>query len=236
MKKKDPIFNLHHYYYSHSQETAAGPSVKKCYIPSLLIIQPGTDMQGYIAGICSRMYLDLARKSQNPNFKIGILGFSSKNWDFDYVNTYLLFGYPLSEFSSSFSPSHKHKHKTNIIQNNMNENEFASLCTESSYYCSVKQQKESFKKTPRCSLSSTTVTYIHLYVESGFHSAAVQISINPFRLDEYPKQTFYHFKCRYGLCCRKAPQDIVATAVKKTVQKVSDTFYQLGHWDFSHDE
>jgi hypothetical protein len=117
----------------------------------------------------------------------------------------------------------------------MNEAEFISLCKANSYYCSRKQQIEAAKKPSRHPLSSTTPTYVHLLVQSGPHSAAIQISINPFTLEKYPKQTFPSSKYRYALCCSKAPPD-VAAAVRKKVQQVSDAQYQPCRWDFSHDE
>ncbi|KAF7870019.1 hypothetical protein EAF04_004803 [Stromatinia cepivora] len=118
----------------------------------------------------------------------------------------------------------------------MNENYFLSLCKGSVQYCSVKQQEESLEWSPKHHISLTTITYIHLFVQSGPHSAAVQITINPFSLGNYPQQTFFHSNCRYSLCCGKAPQDTIATIVKERVQKVYDTFYLPGHWDFSHDQ
>jgi hypothetical protein len=118
----------------------------------------------------------------------------------------------------------------------MNEDYFSSLCKGSIQYCSVKQQKESSEQSPRQYISSTTITYVHFFVQSGPHSAAVQITINPFSLGNYPKQTFFHSKYRYSLCCGKAPQDSLATTVKERVQNVYDAYYLPGHWDFSHDQ
>ncbi|KAK6592198.1 hypothetical protein H4I96_12058 [Botrytis cinerea] len=100
----------------------------------------------------------------------------------------------------------------------------------------MKQQEESLERSLRYHVSLTTITYVHLFVQSGPHSAAVQITINPFSLENYPKQTFFHSKYRYGLCCGKAPQDTVATTVKERVQKVYDAFYLPGYWDFSYDQ
>jgi hypothetical protein len=118
----------------------------------------------------------------------------------------------------------------------MNENDFLSRCKGNVHYCSMKQQEESLERSLRHHISLTTITYIHLFVQSGPHSSAVQITISPFSLENYPKQTFFHSKYRYSLCCEKAPQDTVATIVKERVQKVYDAFYLPGYWDFSHDQ
>jgi hypothetical protein len=118
----------------------------------------------------------------------------------------------------------------------MNENDFLSLCKGNVQYCSVEQQEESLERSPRHYISLTTITYIHFFVQSGPHGAAVQITINPFSLENYPKQTFFHANYRYSLCCGKAPQDTVAITVKERVQKVYDAFDPPCYWDFSHDQ
>lgn len=155
-----------------------------------------------------------------PIFKIGILTLNLFNTK-PHVEA---FG-PLSNFVTCF--------RTKLDK--MNEAEFVSLCKANSYYCSQKQQTEATKKPSRHPLSPTTPTYVHLLVQSGPHSAAIQISINPFSLEKYPKQIFFSSKYRYTLCCSKAPPD-VAVAVREKVQQVSDAQYQPCRWDFSHDE
>lgn len=115
----------------------------------------------------------------------------------------------------------------------MKEDCFKSLCSsENLLYCSKKQRKDSEKKTSKPSIPLTTPTYVHLYVESASHSAAVQICISPFSVEDYPNQIFFSSKYRYCPCCTGGLQGI-GEEVRNAVQHAY-SLVQVGRWDFSH--
>jgi hypothetical protein len=115
----------------------------------------------------------------------------------------------------------------------------SSLCKPHAQYVSQTELGKVSKGKPsvlrRPTLSATESTFVHFLVQVQLHSGAVQISINPFTVEDFPGQTFFSSQYRYKICCAKAPSGLGDT-IKERVQQVYDTFYGPGPWDFSREK
>lgn len=123
---------------------------------------------------------------------------------------------------------------------NMDEAIFKSNCCGRSFYTSLQEQKDSLalvgaNARPLCpSISKEHLTFVHLVIHQGDHWAAVQITISPFSIQDFPSQTFYACRLRYTLCCQTtATKASFAAHIFTVVQRIYDIHYHPTQWDFS---
>jgi hypothetical protein len=117
----------------------------------------------------------------------------------------------------------------------MDDGGLRSLCIEKESYYTFNQQQEALISPGPQRIFRDRNTYVHMVIPVLTHWVAVQVTISPFTLQQYPGQTFFSSKFRYGPCCCQINQSH-ASIVTNTVQKVIDYFYQSFSWDYSSAE
>ncbi|KAH6712149.1 hypothetical protein BKA61DRAFT_609740 [Leptodontidium sp. MPI-SDFR-AT-0119] len=118
----------------------------------------------------------------------------------------------------------------------MDDGDLRSLCIEKESYYTLDQQQEALIYPGRPQrIFRDRDTYVHIVIPVLTHWVAVQVTISPFALQQYPGQTFFSSKFRYGPCCCQINQSH-ASIVANTVQKVIDFFYQSFSWNYSSAE
>lgn len=106
-----------------------------------------------------------------------------------------------------------------------------------SHYYNEQQQKEALSE--KCvfpaphHISRTHPTYIRLRVNLTSHHCAVQITITPFVLSDYPEQTFFSSSFQYAICCTQATSTESNTLIVERVQRIYDIYYRPCIWNFS---
>jgi hypothetical protein len=115
-----------------------------------------------------------------------------------------------------------------LVDATMKDQGLWSMCNDPASYCSFIEQKEAIAqwKAPQRTIARHCNTYIHMVVPVCKHWAAVQVTISPFILKQFPGQTFFSSKVRYGPCCRQITNAATRNIVRDTVQKVIDSDYR----------
>jgi hypothetical protein len=109
----------------------------------------------------------------------------------------------------------------------MDESKFISSCHRNSFYISLHDQD--LENPRRQIVSAVHTTHVHFVIQYKQHWAAVQLSISPFNLVQFPSQTFYSSSFRYSLCC----DSLSGTGLISTVQRIYDEHFHPSRWDFS---
>jgi hypothetical protein len=138
---------------------------------------------------------------------------------YDYANSATSEKYQRFELFPSFSPA---------SPSFMDESNFSPACGSNSFYITLQEQNE--RNTPRWAVSDVHTTHVHFAVQQGQHWAAVQLSITPFTVEDFPHQTFHSKSFLYLLCCH-LPQ--ATDFISSVVQRIYDTRFQLSQWNCS---
>lgn len=110
----------------------------------------------------------------------------------------------------------------------MDESKFSSSCGHNSFYISLHDQK--LENPSRQTVSGVHTTRVHFLVQYEQHWAAVQLSISPFSLVQFPSQIFYSSSFRYSLCCHPPPK---VHLINSVVQRIYDAHFHPSQWSFS---
>lgn len=121
----------------------------------------------------------------------------------------------------------------------MEESRFRSNCQSHSFYISLAEQRDALAADVQTSFRQTlkdhSTTYIHLGITYVGHWAAIQISVSPFAIQNFPGQIFFACHLRYSLCCKTAATTNFYLNIIKTTQRVYDSHNSPSQWDFTNE-
>jgi hypothetical protein len=117
----------------------------------------------------------------------------------------------------------------------MDDQLLSSLYRDPISYYTFDEQKAAIYdyKSPQRIVSRNGNTYILMVISVSGHWVAVQVTISPFTLKQFRRQTFFSSQLCYGPCCYQINNRDTSHLVIGTVQRVVDSHYRPVCWDYS---
>ena len=109
----------------------------------------------------------------------------------------------------------------------MNDNNFV-------YYCSQEDLVNAADVyLARRQLAKHRPTYVHFTIDLGSHCAAVQITIFPIKIPQFPIQRIFRPQYQYWVCHAAILTNHTHLKISRVVESLIGAYFRLGEWEIS---